>query len=70
MRTVELTIEDIAFGGKGVARMEGKALFVPFTIEGERVSAKVTREKKQFAEGELVEVLEPLAGAAGAPTST
>ncbi|MFZ1220497.1 MAG: TRAM domain-containing protein, partial [Chthoniobacterales bacterium] len=59
VRTVEVKIEDIAFGGKGVARMEGKALFVPFTIEGERVSAKVTREKKQFAEGELVEVLEP-----------
>jgi 23S rRNA (uracil1939-C5)-methyltransferase len=56
---VEVKIEDIAFGGKGVARMEGKALFVPFTIEGEGISAKVTREKKQFAEGELVEVLEP-----------
>jgi 23S rRNA (uracil1939-C5)-methyltransferase len=59
VHTVEVKIEDIAFGGKGVARMEGKALFVPFTIEGERVSAKITREKKQFAEGELVEVLEP-----------
>jgi 23S rRNA (uracil1939-C5)-methyltransferase len=59
VQTVEVKIEDIAFGGKGVARMEGKALFVPFTIEGERISAKVTREKKQFAEGELVDVLEP-----------
>ena len=58
MRTVEVKIEDVGFGGKGVARTEGKALFIPFTIEGERVSAKITREKKQFAEGELVELLE------------
>jgi tRNA/tmRNA/rRNA uracil-C5-methylase (TrmA/RlmC/RlmD family) len=59
MRIVELTIEDIAFGGKGVGREQGKAVFVPYTIDGERVSAEVMREKKQFAEAELVDVLEP-----------
>lgn len=59
MRSVELKIDDVAFGGKGVARDEGKAVFVPFTIEGERVTAKIVREKKQFAEAELVELLEP-----------
>jgi len=59
MRAVELQIQDVAFGGKGVARDEGKAVFIPFTIDGERVTAKIVREKKQFAEGELVELLEP-----------
>jgi tRNA/tmRNA/rRNA uracil-C5-methylase (TrmA/RlmC/RlmD family) len=58
MRVVDLKIEDIAFGGKGVAREQGKAIFVPYTIEGELVSAEVVREKKQFAEAELVEVKE------------
>jgi tRNA/tmRNA/rRNA uracil-C5-methylase (TrmA/RlmC/RlmD family) len=57
-RTVEVSIEDIAFGGKGVGRVDGKALFVPFTIEGEKVAAHVVREKKSFAEGELVRLLE------------
>ena len=57
-RDVELVIEDIAFGGKGVGRAEGKAVFVPFTIEGERVTARVVREKKSFAEADLVTVLE------------
>ncbi len=56
---VELQIHDIAFGGKGVGRSEGKAVFVPFTIDGERVEARVVREKKKFAEAELCEVLEP-----------
>jgi 23S rRNA (uracil1939-C5)-methyltransferase len=58
MRIVDLRIEDIAFGGKGVAREQGKAVFVPYTIEGEIVSAEIVREKKQFAEAELVEVKE------------
>ena len=58
MRLVDLTIEDVAFGGKGVGREQGKAVFVPYTIEGELVSAEIAREKKQFAEAELVEVKE------------
>lgn len=56
MRTVDLQVEDIAFGGKGVAREHGKAVFIPFTIDGELVSARITREKKQFAEAEVVAV--------------
>ncbi len=58
MRSVELTIQDVAFGGKGVARDDGKAVFVPLTIDGERITARIVREKKQFAEAELVDVLE------------
>ena len=37
---LELVIDDIAFGGKGVGHAEGKAVFVPFTIEGEWVTAR------------------------------
>src|SRR5256885_12149910 len=59
MRSADLTIHDVAFGGKGVARDGGKAVFVPFTIEGEHITARITREKKQFAEAELMEILEP-----------
>lgn len=59
MRIVDLQIEDVAFGGKGVGRDHGKAVFVPLTIDGEVISAKITREKKQFAEAELVQVRKP-----------
>jgi tRNA/tmRNA/rRNA uracil-C5-methylase (TrmA/RlmC/RlmD family) len=67
MRAADLTIHDVAFGGKGVARDNGKAVFVPFTIDGERVAARITREKKQFAEGELLEVLEASADRVAPP---
>jgi 23S rRNA (uracil1939-C5)-methyltransferase len=56
LRTVDLKITDVAFGGQGVARENGKAVFIPFTIERELVSAKITREKKQFAEAEVVDL--------------
>jgi 23S rRNA (uracil1939-C5)-methyltransferase len=67
MRSAELKIEDIAFGGKGVARDAGKAVFIPFTIDEERVTVKIVREKKQFAEAELIEVLEPSPDRVAAP---
>jgi tRNA/tmRNA/rRNA uracil-C5-methylase (TrmA/RlmC/RlmD family) len=67
MRSIELKIEDVAFGGKGVARDAGKAVFVPFTIDGESVSVRIVREKKQFAEAELSEVLEPSPQRVAAP---
>ena len=53
---LQLTIGDIAFGGKGVARHEGKVFFVPFTAPGDVVTVQVTREKKKFAEAELISV--------------
>jgi 23S rRNA (uracil1939-C5)-methyltransferase len=58
LRKVNLQIEDIAFGGNGVGRVAGKAVFVPFTIDGEEVSADIVREKKQFANAELIDVLQ------------
>lgn len=51
-----LQIHDMAFGGKGVARHDGKVFFVPFTIPGETVTARVVRQKKNFGEADLVAV--------------
>ena len=55
---VELKIQDVAFGGKGVARTGGKAVFIPYVIDGETISAHVVREHKKFLEAELETVLE------------
>ena len=56
---LQLTISDIAFGGKGVARHDGKVFFVPFTAPGDVVTARVTKDKKKFAEAELIAVEQP-----------
>ena len=57
--TIQLPIHDIAFGGKGVGRFEGLAVFVPFVIAGEQVTVRLARKKKKFAEADLVSVDQP-----------
>jgi 23S rRNA (uracil1939-C5)-methyltransferase len=54
-----LQINDIAFGGKGVARTNGKVIFIPFVAPQETVTARITKEKKSFAEGRLLKVISP-----------
>lgn len=54
-----LQIQDIAFGGKGVARHGGKVFFVPFTAPGDTITARTTKEKKSFAEARVVNLATP-----------
>ncbi len=56
---IDLKIENLVQGGRGVGRTEGKAVFVPYTLPGEMIRCQVTRDKKKYSEAELVEVLEP-----------
>jgi tRNA/tmRNA/rRNA uracil-C5-methylase (TrmA/RlmC/RlmD family) len=56
---VELKIQDIAFGGEGVARTDDFVVFVPFVIPGEFVHGEITEVKKKFARAKLLKVLEP-----------
>jgi 23S rRNA (uracil1939-C5)-methyltransferase len=56
---LELTIERLAYGGNGVARLDGYVVFVAGGLPGDRVRAVVTKAKRQFAEARAVAVLEP-----------
>lgn len=55
---VELDIESTAFKGKGVAKVDGLAVFVPNTAPGDRVKARIIKKKKNYREAKLLEVLE------------
>jgi 23S rRNA (uracil1939-C5)-methyltransferase len=56
---LELEIESLAFGGRGVARADGMVVFVAGALPGDRVRAEITRAKKRFAEARTVELLHP-----------
>jgi 23S rRNA (uracil1939-C5)-methyltransferase len=56
---LELTIDTLAFGGAGVARLDGYVVFVRDAIPGDRVRAVVTKRKKAYAEARPVALLEP-----------
>jgi tRNA/tmRNA/rRNA uracil-C5-methylase (TrmA/RlmC/RlmD family) len=53
------TIQDIAFGGEGVARVNQFVIFVPFVILDEEVEIELTEVKKNFARARLLKVLKP-----------
>ncbi|WP_430592348.1 class I SAM-dependent RNA methyltransferase [Humidisolicoccus flavus] len=55
---IAVDVHNVAHGGVFVGRHEGRVVFVPDTIPGERVQVRVTEVKKSFARAELVEVLE------------
>ena len=55
---LRLTIDDLAFGGEGVGRVEDFVVFVPFVAPGELVEAEVTEVKKRFARARLLQVLQ------------
>jgi 23S rRNA (uracil1939-C5)-methyltransferase len=71
---LELTVDSLAFGGAGVARLNGYVVFVSGAIPGDRVEAVVGKSKRAYAEARAEHIIEaspdrvePLADHPGAP---
>ena len=55
---IELVVESLAFGGRGLARIDGFVIFIDRTIPGQRVLVRIIRKKASYAEARVVEVLQ------------
>jgi 23S rRNA (uracil1939-C5)-methyltransferase len=56
----EIKLTAHAYGGESLGRLpDGRAVFVPFTLPGETVRVSLVEEKRGFARGRLLEVLQP-----------
>ncbi|MGW8312931.1 MAG: class I SAM-dependent RNA methyltransferase [Desulfuromonadales bacterium] len=55
----DLEITTLVHGGRGLGRHEGKAVFVPLTLPGDRVACRSVKSSSRFIEAELVDVLVP-----------
>lgn len=55
----ELSVIEMAFGGKGVARLDGKVCFLPGVLPGERVRAAIVRDRKDFCDAVPLAILDP-----------
>ena len=71
---LELTVDTLAYGGAGVARLDGYVVFVQGGIAGDKVLVEVGKSKRAYAEARVLEVLtpspdriEPVAHHPGAP---
>ena len=57
--TFDVLLEKFTYGGEAMGRLaDGRAVFVPFGLPNERVRIYLTEEKRGFARGEIVEILE------------
>jgi 23S rRNA (uracil1939-C5)-methyltransferase len=56
---LEVEIDSLAFGGRGVARVDGYVVFVAGGLPGDLVRAEITKPKGRFAEARAVELLRP-----------
>src|SRR5690348_4995133 len=56
---LELTIDSLAYGGNGVARLNGFVVFVRRGLPGDRVRARVTKVQRRHAEALVTEVVAP-----------
>jgi len=55
----EVILTTLTYGGDAMGRLaDNRAVFVPFGLPGERVRIRLAEEKKNFARGEIVEMLE------------
>jgi 23S rRNA (uracil1939-C5)-methyltransferase len=63
----DVTVEKLVYGGDGLARLDGRVVFAPFVLPGERVRVRAEREKPGLIHGSTVEILEPSASRVPAP---
>jgi 23S rRNA (uracil1939-C5)-methyltransferase len=64
---LELKVDSLAYGGNGVARLDGFVVFVRRGLPGDTVRARVTSVKRNHAEALALEVVEPGAARVDAP---
>src|SRR6478735_2718085 len=64
---LELRVDSLAYGGNGVARLNGFVVFVRRGLPGDTVRARVTKVKRNHAEAVAVEVVEPSTQRVDAP---
>jgi len=62
MKRVRVSIESVAFKGYGVARVDGKVVFIPYTLAGDEGWIEITGEKKRYSTARLIQVLKPSPG--------
>jgi 23S rRNA (uracil1939-C5)-methyltransferase len=59
MTLEDVILESFAYGGESFGRLEDqRAVFVPFALPGEKARIRLLEEKRGFARGKLIEVLE------------
>ena len=55
----EVDITAVAFGGRGLVRLDGMAVFVDQAVPGDRAIIRIFRKKKKYAEARVIDLVRP-----------
>jgi 23S rRNA (uracil1939-C5)-methyltransferase len=66
-KTLDLELTAMAHGGTALGRHEGRVIFVPYAIPGERVRVELVEEHQRWARARLLDVLRPSSHRVQAP---
>jgi len=58
-QVVEVEVENIAFGGKGLAKLNGYTLFVDQAVPGDLAAVRIFKKKKSYAEARIEQLIKP-----------
>lgn len=56
---MRVTTEKIVFGGKALARVDGKTVFIPFALPDEELDITITANKRDYSEAVIKEIITP-----------
>ena len=57
--TLEVTVSDLAVGGKGFVKVDGFSIFIDQTLPLDRALIRISKRKKNYAEAQVVQLIAP-----------
>ncbi len=63
----DITIEKIVYGGDGLGRVQGQAVFVPLSAPGDQLRVRITNLERNFARAVIEEIITPATSRRAAP---
>lgn len=55
---VEVVIMDMEFPAKGIGEIDGKKIYIKNALKGQKVTARIKKNRREYCEGKLIEVIE------------
>jgi len=56
---IELWVDNLAYGGEGIARVDGFVIFIRGAVPGDRIIARIFKKRKGYANASIIEILDP-----------
>ncbi|MBU1356399.1 MAG: 23S rRNA (uracil(1939)-C(5))-methyltransferase RlmD [Candidatus Edwardsbacteria bacterium] len=58
-QVLNISLDNLAYGGDAVGHHQGQAVFVPYGVPGDELKVKITEPHKTYCRGEIYEIIKP-----------